>query len=193
MRRSAGRYSAHFLVAAALLGPVPALAGEIADKAGLAETLLDRGYAEAALAAFDKSRDAFWEASPLQLRVIAFADSVAGYGSYVPRPDGPFRNGDTLRLYFEPVGYGIAETGDTVTAGIGVDVEIRTPGGLILAEAEDFARLAWSGGRPMHEVQATVETKLPFLKPGEYLLLVTLRDLNSSKTKDVTLPFTMAE
>ena len=49
-----------------------ATAGEIADKAALAETLIGRGYGEAALAAFDKATDAFWAASPLQLRVIAF-------------------------------------------------------------------------------------------------------------------------
>ena len=45
----------------------------------------------------------------------------------------------------------------------------------------------------MHEVHATVETRLPFLKPGEYLLLLTLRDQGSAKTKDVTLPFSVAE
>ena len=193
MRRSAGRFTASILVAAAALGTVPALAGEIADKAALAETLIERGYPEAALSAFDKSLDAFWAASPLQLRVIAFADSVGGYGTYVPRGDSTFRNGDTLRVYFEPVGYAFAKSGDTVSAEIAVDVEIHTPGGLILGKAEDFANLEWSGARPMHEVQATVETKLPFLKPGEYLLLVTLRDANSSKTKDVTLPFSVAE
>lgn len=170
-----------------------AAAGEVADKAALAETLLDRGYGEAALAAFDKATEAFWAALPLQLRVIAFADSVAGYGNYVPREDATFRNGDTLRIYFEPVGYGFAADGDDIRAEIAVDVEIRTPGGLILGKAADFARLAWSGKRPMHEVQATVETRLPFLKPGAYLLLVTLRDANSAKTRDVTLPFTVAE
>ena len=43
----------------------------------------------------------------------------------------------------------------------------------------------------MHEVQATVETRLPFLKPGDYLLLLTLRDKNSDKSADVTLPFSV--
>jgi len=180
-------------MAAALLGPLRAEAGDIADKAALAERLVERGYPEAALAAFDKSVDAFWAATPLQLRVIAFADSVAVYGSYVPRADTTFRNGDTLRVYFEPVGYGFATDGDGVRAEIAVDVEIRTPGGLILGKAKDFAKLGWTGMRPMHEVQATVETRLPFLKPGEYLLLMTLRDANSSKSKDVSLPFTVAE
>jgi len=176
-----------------MLGAAPALAGDIADKAALAETLVGRGYPEAALSAFDKSLEAFWAASPLQLRTAAFVDSVAGYGDYTPRADAPFRNGDTLRLYFEPVGYGFAAEGDAVSAEIAVDVEIHTPGGLILGKAEDFARLRWTGKRKMHEVHATVETRLPFLKPGAYLLLVTLRDANGPKTTDVTLPFSVAE
>jgi hypothetical protein len=193
MRRAAGRNAASILMAAVALATAPALAGEIADKAALAETLVERGYEAAALGAFDKATDAFWAASPLQLRVITFADSVAGYGDYAARADAVFRSGDTLRLYFEPVGYGFAPDGDGVKAGLTVDVEIRTPGGLILGSAKDFARLEWTGRRPMHEVHATVETRLPFLKPGDYLLLLTLRDQGSSKTKDVTLPFSVVE
>ncbi len=171
----------------------PAAAGEIADKATLAETLVGRGYGEAALAAFDKATDAFWAASPLQLRVITFADSVEGYGNYVARPDTRFRKGDTLRLYFEPVGYGFTPIGDGVRAAIAVDVEIRTPGGLILGSAEDFVRLEWKGRTPMHEVHATVATPLPDLKPGDYQLLLTLRDQGSPKTEEVTLPFSVVE
>src|SRR5690606_11923659 len=110
-RAAAGRNAASILVAVFALGLGPAFAGEIADKAALAETLVERGYAEAALGAFDKATDAFWAASPLQLRVVTFADSVAGYGDYAPRPDAIFRNGDTLRLYFEPIGYGFAPDG----------------------------------------------------------------------------------
>jgi hypothetical protein len=196
MRIPAGRHVASLLFAAvtAALGPTPpATAGEIADKATLAETLVGRGYGEAALAAFDKATAAFWAASPLQLRVIAFADSIAGYGDYVARPDPAFRKGDTLRLYFEPVGYAFMPDGDGVRAAISVDVEIRTPGGLILGSAEDFVRLEWKGRTPMHEVHASVATPLPDLKPGEYLLLLTLRDQGSAKTEAVTLPFSVVE
>jgi hypothetical protein len=193
----AGRHAASLLFAAvtAALGATPsAVAGEIADKAALAETLVGRGYGEAALAAFDKSTAAFWDASPLQLRVIALADSVAGYGNYVTRPDSVFRSGDILRLYFEPVGYSFMPAGNGVHAAISVDVEIRSPGGLIFGSAEDFVRLEWKGRTAMHEVHASVAMPLPGnLKPGEYLLLLTLRDQGSAKTQDVTLPFSIIE
>jgi hypothetical protein len=131
MRRLAGRCTASMIVAAALAtGAATAQAGEIADKAALAERLVERGYSEAALAALDKAVAAFWEESPLQLRTIGFVDSVSGYGNYTPRDGTVFRNGDTLRLYFEPVGYGFAPAGDGVGAAIAIDVQIRTPGGL---------------------------------------------------------------
>lgn len=192
MRRSAGGCAASILLAVALsAGAATAGAGEIADKAALAETLVERGYPEAALAALDKSVAAFWAASPLQLRTIAFVDGVEGYGRYTPRGGTAFRNGDSLRLYFEPVGQTFAPDGDGVRAAIAVDIEIRTPGGLILGTAKDFATVEWAGRTPMHEVQATVETRLPFLKPGDYLLLLTLRDKNSDKSADVTLPFSV--
>ena len=184
-----------FVAVVAALGAMPtAVAGEIADKAALAETLAGRGYGEAALAAFDKATAAFWAASPLQLREIAFADSVAGYGNYVPPPDSAFRSGDTLRLYLEPVGYSFMPDGEGVRAAISVDAEIRTPGGLIYGSAADFVRLEWKGRAPMHEVHASVAMPLPGnLKPGAYLLLLTLRDQGSAKTEEVTLPFSVVE
>ena len=195
MRGRAGLRAASIAAAAlaTCISAGPAPAGEVADKAALAETLLDRGYAEAGLAAFDKATDAFWKASPLQLRVIAFADSISGYGDYAPRADAVFHAGDTLRIYLEPVGFGFSPDGGGVKAAIAVDVEIRTPGGLILGSADDLVRLEWTGKQPMHEVQASVALPLPALKPGAYELLLTLRDQGSAKTKDVTLPFTVAE
>jgi hypothetical protein len=46
----------------------------------------------------------------------------------------------------------------------------------------------------MHEVHASVAMPLPGnLKPGEYLLLLTLRDQGSAKTEEVTLPFSVVE
>ena len=83
--------------------------------------------------------------------------------------------------------------GDGFRSAIATDVEIRTPGGLILASAPDFGQLRWSGRTKMHEVHATIALPLPELKPGEYRLLITLRDQGSAKTATVTLPFTVAE
>ncbi|MCB1487072.1 MAG: hypothetical protein KDJ88_06395 [Bauldia sp.] len=174
-----------------LLAPVQA--GPIADQAKLSETLLGRGYDSAALSAFSKAAAAFWDASPLQLRTVVFADKVEGYANYTPRANSVFRNNDTLRIYFEPVGFAFKPDGDGFSSTIAADLQIRTPGGLILATSEDFGRLHWQGRSKMHEVQATIEFPLPDFKPGEYQLLLTLRDEGSPKKTTVTLPFSVAE
>ena len=181
------------LSCAALLLASPAAAGQIADPATLAEALLGRGYAAAALAAFDRAEAAFWEASPLQLRTIVFADKVDGYANYTPRPDATFHQNDTLKVYFEPVGLAFTPDGDGFRSALAADLQIRTPGGLILATSKDFGRLEWRGRSKLHEIQATIELPLPMLKPGDYQLLLTLRDEGSSKQTTATLPFTVVE
>lgn len=197
MSTPACRRSASLLVAAAvsLAAPPPAApAGEVADQAGLAETLAARGYGAAALAAFDRATAAFWATLPLQVRVIAFADSVAGYGRFVPRPRPEFAPGDTLRLYFEPVGYAIVPESFGFRAALAVDVQIRSPGGLIFASARNFARLGWTGRSPMHEVHATLAIGLPpNLRPGQYLLVLSLRDESSAETDEITLSFAIVD
>ncbi|MEQ9689863.1 MAG: hypothetical protein RLO48_09055 [Bauldia litoralis] len=195
MMISAFRPAAAMLCCAALSFGLPAAAqaGDIAEKATLAETLLDRGYGGAALKAFDTSAAAFWTASPLQLRTVLFADAVDGFADYTPRGNSEFQPSDALRLYFEPVGFAYTDESDGFGAALAADLQIRTPGGLILATAEDFGRLEWQGRSKMREVHATIEFPLPDFKPGSYQLLLTLRDQNSPKTTTVTLPFSVTE
>jgi hypothetical protein len=171
---------------------VAAAAGEIADQAATAERLLlDHKPAEAQ-AAFDKAAAAFWIASPLQLRVATFADEVKGFGNYTPHASGAFKPGDTLLIYLEPIGYAFTPDGDIFKVAIAADIEVHTPGGLILAKSADFGRLEWSARSRTREVHATLKLPLPRLKPGDYQLVVTLRDQGSPKTATVTLPFAIA-
>jgi hypothetical protein len=167
------------------------MAGPVADAAAEAEAMLP-GDPAGALAAFEKAEAAFWAASPLQLRKAIFAGDVSGFGQYTPRPDSTFKPGERATIYIEPFGYGFTENGEAIGVALGADVEIRTPGGLILGKADDFAELAWSGREKSREVHATIAIDLPALKPGDYELLLTLRDKASPKTTTATLPFSVA-
>lgn len=193
MRISGCRPVCAALFCAAIFLASPAAAGDIADQANLAETLLARGYPGPALAAFDRAASDFWDASPLQLRTVVFADSVEGYANYTPRPNATFHPGDTLRIYLEPIGFAFTPDGDGFRSALSADLEIHTPGGLILARSDDFGRLEWRGRTRMHEVQGTIALPLPDLKPGAYQLLLTLKDEGSTKTTTATLPFSVAE
>jgi hypothetical protein len=172
--------------------PAAAFAGEISDRAAEAERLLADGKPAEAQAAFDKAAAAFWIASPLQLRVATFADEVKGFGNYTPHAGTAFKPGDTLLIYLEPIGYAFTPEGDGFKVAIADDMEIRTPGGLILAKSANFGRLEWQARSKTREVHATLKLPLPKLKPGDYQLLVTLRDQGSPKSTTVTLPFSVA-
>jgi hypothetical protein len=172
--------------------PAAAFAGEIADSAAEAERLLADGKPADAQAAFDKAAAAFWIASPMQLRIATFADEVKGFGNYTPHAGTAFKPGDTLLIYFEPIGYAFTPDGDGFKVTIAADMEIHTPGGLILAKAADFGRLEWRARAKTREVHATLKLPLPKLKPGDYQFLITLRDQGSSKSTRTTLPFSVA-
>jgi hypothetical protein len=181
------------LVVAAFLSAAPALAGPIGDNAGDAETRIGAGDGSGAVTAFDAATAAFFDAVPLTFRVATFADNVEGFGKYTPH-DGSYHAGQTATIYLEPVGYGFTRDGDGFRVGYGTALEIRTPGGLILGKTDDFGTLTWTGRARSYEVQAAVSVTLPtMLKPGDYELLLTLKDEASAKSATATLPFTIAE
>ncbi|MEX0853511.1 MAG: hypothetical protein WD036_09565, partial [Bauldia sp.] len=116
MGLSIKRLAAAGFAAVAAIATVPpadyARAGETSERAAEAERLLEAGAAAKALEAFDQAIDAFWRASPLQLRRAVFVDSVAGFGAYAPRREAKFHSGETVTVYLEPVGYGfVADAG----------------------------------------------------------------------------------
>lgn len=170
-----------------------AAAGPIADSAGQAESLLAADKPADALAAFDQATDAFWQASPLQFRKILFADAVTGYGHYTSHAGSTFKAGDTPVIYFEPVGYGFGTSGDDTQIGFTTGLEIKTPGGLILAKTNNLADLTWTGAARTHEFYGSLSLALPGnLKPGSYQLILTVTDTVSKKTASATLAFDIA-
>ncbi len=170
-----------------------ASAGAVTSYATDADNLLLQGKPAEALGAFDRATDAFWAASPLQFRVATFASSVKGFGQYEPLAEASFRSGDTATVYLEPVGYGFAEADSSFTATFTTGIEIRTAGGILLAQADNFGSLEWQGRTRNYAVPAVVTVTLPTLKPGQYKLALTLTDAATAKHASVTLPFAIAE
>jgi hypothetical protein len=170
---------------------VPASAGEIAEKAAEAETLLQAGNAAAGFEALNAAVDAYWGAAPLTLRQVYFA-GPASTGLAAKRPDGPFLPGEAARIYLEPLGYALAEANGTYTISLDTGIEIRTPGGIILAKAENFGHLEWKGTVKNRSFNGRIRIELPALKPGDYELILTVDDPAGGKTASATLPFTMA-
>ena len=170
-----------------------AAAGAISQHAADADVLIQQNRPAEALAAFERASEALWRALPLHFRTAAFARSVGGFGQYEPRRDTRFRAGETATVYLEPVGYGFAVNGVSFRMELGTRVEIRTVDGLILAISDDFGGLTWEGRSPSHQVHASVAVTLPVLKPGDYVLRLTLTDGVSHELTTVALPFAIVE
>jgi hypothetical protein len=172
-------------VAALILSAVaPAAAGDVADLAREAEDLLQASEPATAYDAMDAAVDAFWRAAPLIIEDSRFG--AAG-------DSATFAAGETVDIHVQPLGYGFDEGDGTFRIALDTGVEIRTPGGLILAQTEDFGRLEWEGPGKNRAFAGKISIDLPDLKPGDYRILLTVTDAASGKTASVTLPFSIAE
>jgi hypothetical protein len=187
--RAAGRAVAAMGIVLCLA--TAAAAGEVADKAAEAEALLQSGEVAPAFEALSAAVDSFWASAPLTIKQAYFVAGEDG-AKFSPRPDGPFRSGETARVHLEPLGYGFSEDSGSFRIALTTSIEIRTPGGLILAKTEDFGRLEWAGRAKSRTFNGRVGIDLPDLKAGDYELLVTVSDEATQKTASVTLPFSVA-
>jgi len=171
---------------AALLGLAaapPAAAGDVTDLAQKAEGLLAENEPATAFDAMDAAVDAFWRAAPLIIEDAHF-DPEGDSATFAPAA--------RVGIYLKPLGYGFGETGDNFRISLDTDVEIRSPGGLILAKSEDFAKLEWTGPTRNRAFTARISIDMPDLKPGDYELRLTVTDAVSEKTANITLPFSIA-
>lgn len=181
-------------VAGALLFAVSgaALAGEVADKAAEAEALLQSGKPVEAQAALEGALDAFWKAAPLTLRNARFVDEAMGYGDYVAHAGSAFAPSSTLQIYVEPQGFGWAEVDGGYKIAFASDVAIRNAGGQILTRSAAPALLERTSRNKNREFQITVGFQLPSLKPGDYVLVLTVTDQATGRSAPVELPFTIS-
>ncbi len=186
-------FAAAVAVAATAAIEAGAQASDISQLATEADNLLQQAKPANALSAFDQATDAFWKASPLQFRTAVFVDAVTGFGQYRPRGEATFHSGETATVYLAPVGYGFIADAGSVRVEMTTGVEIRTPGGLILAKTDDFGNVVWQGLTKSHEVPLKIAVPLPDLKPGDYVLHLTVGDRASAKSATVAMPFSIVE
>ncbi len=194
MRSGASRLSgiATAGVLALVMSGVTAFAGEVAEKAGDAETLLSAGKVPEAIDALDASVAAFWTAAPLSFRKALFVDDATGFGEYEPRANATFAPKSDLKIYAEPVGFGWAEVDGRERIAFRTAIEIRSPSGLILAKSSTPAVLEKLSRSKSRDFHITVTFQLPQLKPGAYELILTVTDESTGKSAPIKLPLTIS-
>jgi len=138
--------------------------------------------------------DDVWAKTPLTFsRAFFVSDPPVGYGIYNARRDGPFKAGEKLIVYAEPVGYGWKDKGDgTFDFGFDVDLALKSPEGAVLSEQKGFAHLPLNSHARNHEFMLTLTLDLNGAPPGKYVLEYTVHDIASDKSAVISLPFTQS-
>src|SRR5688572_13929929 len=170
----------------------PALAGPIAEAAEEAERLHAEGKTVEALDALNAAIDTIWRESPLVFRQVVLVESSAGYGRYQERTNRVFRPDEEMRIHVEPVGYGYGATADGATIDFGVDLAIENMTGQVLGEARDVLEFSTETHPNRRDLGITFSIKAPYVRPGDYKAVFTVRDRNSDKSGTFEVPFTVA-
>ena len=169
-----------------------AAAGPIVDAAEEAEALNARGKTVEALEALDKAVDAIWRESPLAFREVLLVNSSGGYGIYEERADRTFRPDEKMMIYVEPVGFGYGGSSASATIDFKADLAIENTTGQVLGESRDIFSLSTPSQPGKREFSMTLTFGAPFLRPGDYKAVFTVRDENSDKSGSFEVPFSIA-
>jgi hypothetical protein len=188
MKPTAAFLSALLLVSCA----AAAAAGPIADAAERAEALQAEGKTVEALNALDEAAALVWEASPLAFRKVALVDSAEGFGVYQERSAQSFKPDEKITVYVEPVGFGYGASGERATIDINADISIENMTGQVLSESTDAFRFSTETRPNRRDFSLSLSFPAPYVRPGDYKAVITLRDQNSDKSGTFEVPFAIS-
>ena len=158
-----------------------------------AQTLLVSGQPNAAYEALDALVEDFWANAPMVARNATFVSEVSGYGLYKER-DASFKADEPQIVYLEPLGFGYGLDADkALTAGWMVDYTLTDESGLVLLQQDSFINLDIPLKHRNREVHLTLTVNVEGLKSGSYVSHYRLKDKNSEKQTDFSLPFEIVQ
>lgn len=179
----------------ACLMPVPSAAGPVTDIAKEADALLEEGDAVAALNRLSEATEILWDAAPLHIRKQLFVESATGFGLYVARERGSsFKQGESILIYAEPVGYGYGRDGlGNLAIGFEVDFELVSLEGETLLKKDNFVQIGSPLRYKNREFFLSLTVNLNGVPVGDYVSKFRLRDQYSDKSVFFELPFSFTE
>jgi hypothetical protein len=137
---------------------------------------------------------AAWEKTPLSVRRILFVSEKAPlYGAYTERKTNKFLAGEPILTYMEPVGYTWKPGADnTFHFGVVVDFSVKTTSGEILGGQDGVLKYNIGSHDRLQELMINTTINLNGIKPGDYILTLTLHDVNDpSRTAKMDQHFTI--
>jgi hypothetical protein len=133
-----------------------------------------------------------WQKTPLTVRRALFVtEEPSGFGIYTPRPSGPFKSGERMIVYAEPVAFEWKNVDGQYEFGFKIDLIVKSADGKIIAEQNNFGNLSFKSRAQNRELFIHLDVDLNGAPPGDYLLDFKLHDAETDKTGMVELPFTL--
>jgi hypothetical protein len=167
-----------------------ATAGEIADKATKAESLVANGKYMEAVEALDGAMTSLWAELPLSFRkALWIAVPARGFGNYTPRETNAYLAGDEMIAYAEPVGFGWRKVGDMWQNDFAADVTLTTKDGKHFHTQKDVGKGGMLSRVRNREYNIRLTITLADIPAGEYMADFTVRDAVSGKSGTFSLPF----
>ena len=153
----------------------------------------DKQRAAGSLMHLDAARSKLAEMATLQIRNLAFVDSVDGFGVYQRREQQEFRPGDPVTLYAEVENFRSDSTKEGYRTTLATSYEVMDANGQRVdgsqfPDVEDVCQNQRSDFHMQYGVALPTR-----IYPGEYQLRLTITDQLSHKIGQATVPFTIVE
>lgn len=180
---------------AACLGPLGAAkAQDLTDLAQEAKAAAKDGKDLEAYEIMRKATLKVWGSSPLLFRKAIFVQKAPkGFGIYDPRPEGPFKPGEKLFVYVEPVGFAWKERDGLERAELVADLVLKDSEGTVLAEQEGFGTFTFDSRDRNTEVMTALTIDFTEAPEGKYTAELKFTDTLGKKSATIELPFEINE
>jgi hypothetical protein len=137
------------------------------------------------LDAIDKCDEAVreaWAKTPFVLRNALFVTgSPEAFGSYTPRSPAPFKSGEQMIVYVEPVAFEWKSLEDgQCEFGFTVDLLVKTAAGQTILEKNKFGTMMFKSRAQNREVFLKLTVNLTGATPGDYLLDFRVHDAEAA-------------
>ncbi len=135
-----------------------------------------------------------WEKTPFSLRnAFLVAEAPQAFGAYTPRSPAPFKAGEQMIVYAEPVGFVWKSIeGAQYQFGFTVDLIVKTAAGKTILEKDNFGKMMFESRVRNRELFLKLTVDLTGADPGNYLLDFRVHDAEGeNKIATIELPITM--
>jgi len=144
------------------------------------------GYPGKAAIELKESLNILWSDLPL---TVYDTKLVKDLKSYEARTDNSFNQGEPMYITWQILGYGIRQSGGGYSINIAVDSQIVSSDAVILNTQENVRQLKRMDPIRSTELYTYLTYSVSKGMPGDYILRINLRDLNSAKTTSFDIPF----